>query len=84
MCAVPTLVTTPQSGAAMRRERGDFAGVIHAHLNDGDFVLGLKAQQLQRQAESVVEIALRFQDVEFCVERGGDGFFGCGLCRQSR
>ena len=45
-------------------ERGDFAEVIHAHFDDGVFVLGLKPQQLQRQAEGVVEIALRLEHVE--------------------
>ncbi len=43
------------------------------------FVLGLKAQQLQRQAEGVVEIALRLEDVEFCAERRGDGFLRGGF-----
>ena len=43
------------------------------------FVLRLEAQQLQRQAEVVVEIALGLEDVEFCAERGGDGFLGGGF-----
>ncbi len=60
-------------------ERGDFAAVVHAHFDDGDFVLGLEAQQLQRQAEGVVEIALRLEHAELCGERGGDGFLGGGF-----
>ncbi len=60
-------------------QRGNFAGVIHAHLDDRDFVLGHEAQQLQRQAEVVVQIALRFEHVEFCAERGGHGFLGGGF-----
>ena len=58
---------------------GDLAGVVHAHLDDGDLVLRLQAQQLQRQAEGVVEIALRLEHVELCAERGGDGFLGGGF-----
>ena len=60
-------------------KRGDFAAVVHAHFNDGEFVLGLEAQQLQRQAECVVEISLRLEHVELCGERGGDGFLGGGF-----
>ena len=57
----------------------DLAQVVHAHFDDGEFVLGLKSQQLQRQAKGVVEIALRLEHIEFCGERGGDGFLGGGL-----
>ena len=39
----------------------------------------MKAQQLQRQAESVVEIALRFEHAELCAESGGYSFFGGGF-----
>ena len=60
-------------------EGGDFAGVVHAHLDDRNLVLGFEAQQLQGQAKGVVEIADGFEDVEFCAERGGDGFFGGGF-----
>ncbi len=60
-------------------ECSDFAEVIHAHFNDGEFVFGFETQQLKRQAEGVVEIALRLEDVEFCAERGGDGFLGGGF-----
>ena len=41
----------------MRASARDLAGVVHAHLDDCNLVLGLQAQQLQRQAEMIVEIA---------------------------
>ncbi len=66
-------------GRGDARQRGDFAGVVHAHFDDRDFVLGHEAQQLQRQAEAVIQIALRLEHVELCAERGGDGFLGGGF-----
>ena len=66
-------------GRGDARQRGNFAGVVHAHFDHGEFVLRLEAQQLQRQAEGVVQIALRLEDVELCAERGGDGFLGGGF-----
>ena len=53
--------------------------MIHAHLDDGKVVLGLQAQQLQRQAVRVVEIALRLEHLETRAQRGGYGFLGGGL-----
>ena len=53
--------------------------MIHAHLDDRDFVLRREAQKLQGQAETVVQIALGFEDVELCAERGGRGFLGGGF-----
>jgi len=43
MCAVPTLVTTPQSGEAMRVSTGDLSGVVHAHFDHGILMLRLEA-----------------------------------------
>ena len=40
------------------RERGDFAKVVHAHFDDGDLMLWLETEKLQRQPEAVVEVAL--------------------------
>ena len=60
-------------------ERGNFAGVIHAHFDDGEFMLGHQAQKLQRQTEIIIEIALRLEDVKLCAERGSDGLFGSGF-----
>ena len=83
MCAVPTLVTTPQSGLAMRAKGGDLAGVVHAHLQDRIFVFRLQPQQLQRQAEAVVQIALGLEHVELRAQRRGHGFLGGGLARRA-
>ena len=60
-------------------KRGDFSEMVHAHFNHGDFVFGLQAQQLQGQAEGVVEIALRLEDIELCAEGCGYGFLGGGF-----
>ena len=65
MCAVPTLVTTPQSGPAMRARAA--------------ISLGLESQQLQGQAETVVQVAARLEYIELRAECGGHGFLGCGF-----
>ena len=70
-------------GRGDARQGGDLAGVIHAHLDDGDFVLRREAQQLQGQAEAVVEIALGLEDVELCAQRRGHGFLGGGFSRRA-
>ena len=57
MCAVPTLVTTPQSGAAMRASAAISPEWFMPISTTAIFVLGLNAQQLQRQAKGVVQIA---------------------------
>ena len=48
-------------GRGNARQRGDLARVRHAHLDHGDLVLGLQAQQLQRKSEMIVEISQRLQ-----------------------
>ncbi len=55
---------------------GNFAGVIHAHFDDGEFVPGFKAQELERQAEAVIEISQRFENVKLCCESSGHCVFG--------
>ncbi len=60
-------------------QRGNFAGVRHAHLNHGDIVCGLQLEQLQRQSEAIVQIALRFEHFEMRGQHGGDGVLGRGL-----
>ncbi len=62
-----------------QRQGGDFAGVVHAHLDDRELVLRFEAQQLQRQAKAIVEIALGLEDVELCAQSGGNRFLGGGL-----
>ncbi len=66
-------------GRGNQRQRGDLAGVVHAHLDHRDLVLRLQAQQLQRQAEAVVQIALGLEHVELCAQRRGNRFLGGGL-----
>lgn len=41
------------------REVGDLAGMVHAHLHHGRLVRGPQAQQRERHADVVVEVALR-------------------------
>ena len=60
-------------------QRLDFASVVHAHFDHGDFVLGFEAEQLQRQTECVVEISLGLEHAELGGEGGGDGFLRCGF-----
>ena len=55
MCAVPTLVTTPQSGAAIRAKAAISPGVIHAHFDDGKIMFrapGAKAGAAARRRYS--------------------------------
>ena len=60
-CTGATLVTTPISGCAIFAKRANLAGVRHAHLDDGDVVLGFQLQQHKRQAEMIVEVAFGLQ-----------------------
>ena len=56
--------------------------MIHAHLDHGELVLGLKAQQLQWKAKAVIQIALRPEHVEFRAKRCGNRFLRSGFtCR---
>ena len=66
-------------GLRQFRQRGNLARVRHAHLDDGDLVLGLQLQQLQRQAKVVVEIALRLQHAVPGRQNMRDDFLGGGL-----
>ena len=40
------------------RQRRDLAGMRHSQLHDSDVVFRFETQQLQRQSEVVIEIAL--------------------------
>ena len=64
-------------------QRGDLAGMRHAHLDHSDVVLALQAQQLQRQAEVIVEIAFRLQDAKFSAQNLRDGFLGSGFASRA-
>src|SRR5438105_11477468 len=55
----------------------------HAHLDHSDVVLALQAQQLQRQAEVIVEIAFRLQDAKFSAQDLRDGFLGSGFASRA-
>ena len=44
-------------GILARRKRPNFACVVHAHFNYGNIVFRLEFEQLQRQADVVVEVA---------------------------
>ena len=53
--------------------------MIHAHFKHCDFVLRLEAQELQRHAKVVVEIAGGLQDLELFSEDSGDALLRCRL-----
>jgi hypothetical protein len=50
--------------------------VRHAHLDHCDLVLGFQLQQLQRQSEMVVQIALRLQHEMPTPQNMGNYFLG--------
>ena len=79
MCAVPTLVTTPQSGVAMRARAAISPRWFMPISTTAISCSGSRRSSCKRQAECVVEIALGLEHVELCGERGGDGFFGGGF-----
>ena len=79
MCAVPTLVTTPQSGAAMRARAAISPAWFMPISTTAISCSGSRRSSCKRQAEAVVQIAVRLEHVEFCAERGGDGFLGGGF-----
>ena len=60
-------------------QRRDFARVRHAHLDHRNLVFRLKLEQLQRQAEVVVQVALRLQHAKRVAEHRRNGFLGRGL-----
>jgi len=39
----------------------DFSGVVSAHFQNGEFILGTQSRQRQRQADIVVQVAVRGQ-----------------------
>ena len=66
-------------GRGDARQRGDFAGVVHAHFDDGELVLRLEAQQLQGQAEALLRLPWDLRTWNFAPERRGYGFLGGGF-----
>ena len=71
---------------AKRRQIGDFARVIHAHLDDRCPMAGIDSQQGQRQTDVVVQIAARRQHgiAKLAPENGGDHFLGRRLAIRAR
>ncbi len=57
------------------RQLGDLSSVVHAHFYDSKLMFRLKTKQLQRQAETIVEISLRFEDTKTRAECCGNGVF---------
>ena len=62
-----------------RREPRDLAGVAHAHLDDRGAVLRPEAEERQRDADLVVEVALGLQDGAARREDRGDHLARGGL-----
>src|SRR5579884_2244523 len=65
-------------------EGGDLAQVRHAHLDYGDFMLGLEPQQHERQAEVVVQIADRLEHAIPGRKKMSDRVLRSGFARRSR
>ena len=57
MCATPALFTSATVGPRELREVADLAQMVHAHLDHRVAVLVAQAQQRERHADVVVEIA---------------------------
>ena len=58
MWAVPTFVITPTVGSAIAASRRDLAAVVHAELDHEVAMRRVAAEERQRQAELVVQVAL--------------------------
>ncbi len=67
-----TAVTTPMAGRAIRRQVGDLATDVHAHLEHRRLVLGPEPEDRQRQADLVVLVALVPKRFEAAAEDGRD------------
>ncbi len=75
-CVPRTAVTTPICGRASAARRGDVAGHVHAHLEDGYLVRALEPQQGQGQADFVVLVGVVAQDVPALGEHLGHLLLG--------
>ena len=78
-CSAPALVIMPTDGRASSRQRRHFPGAIGAHLDDREAMLGREAQQRQRHADVIVEVAARRQAVAGLAENGRGHLLGRGL-----
>ena len=73
---------TSHYGQIMMRQssqRPNFACVVHAHFNYGNIVFRLEFEQLQRQADVVVEVAGALHHPQARHQQMGEDFFGRGL-----
>src|SRR6185312_4588768 len=65
------------------RQRADFAGVVHSHLQHRDLVFALQTQQLQWQTKMVVEVSLSLQHLELRAQNLRNALFGGRLARRA-
>jgi len=68
-----------QVGLRDARQRRNLSGMRHGKLHHCHLVLRLQAQQLQRQAKVIVQVALGFHHAVAPGEKVGDGVLGGGL-----
>ena len=69
-CSSAIDVTTVMFGSTIARSRGDLAGLVRPHLDDGD-VRGVgNREQRERNADEVVQIAARRVHLEHASQRG--------------
>ena len=61
----------------------DFARVVHAQLQHGDFVGVIQTEQGQGEADFTVHVALGFQDVEAFAQDGGGHVLGGGFAHRA-
>ena len=66
-------------GADEGGERGDFAGVVCADFDDGVAVFVGQAQQGERYADVVIEVALGGQGLSLLLQEALQDFFGGGF-----
>ena len=66
------------------RQRADLAGVVHAHFEHADAASVGQAQDGERHADVVVEIADGLADGQFDCQQVRDGVLGGGFARAAR
>ncbi len=77
------MVTTPQSGWASLASAVISPACDIPISTTAIVVLRLQLEQLQRHAEMIVQIALRFQHPMLCRQHMRDGFLGRRLARRT-
>ena len=61
------------------RERGDFAGMIHADFPNGDLIFRRRFQHGARKTDVIVEVAFRFRDAKIRRQHRGGKIFRAGF-----